>query len=49
MSHSRGRGKSRFEEEDPIPVIPPRHRKVTRDEIIDYIKKEFNVSAIEQT
>jgi large subunit ribosomal protein L5 len=29
--------------------IPPRHRNVTKEEIIDYIKKEFNVSATEQT
>lgn len=26
--------------------IPPKHRQVPPDEIVDYIKKEFNVSAI---
>lgn len=28
--------------------IPQKHRTVTRDEIIDYIKREFNVSQIEE-
>lgn len=29
--------------------IPPRHKIVSPEEISEYIKKEFNVSAIEQT
>ncbi len=28
--------------------VPSKHRSVSREEIIDYIKKEFNVSIVEQ-
>ncbi|HIH50130.1 MAG: 50S ribosomal protein L5 [Candidatus Micrarchaeaceae archaeon] len=28
--------------------VPAKHREVSKEEIIDYIKKEFNVSAVEE-